>query len=76
MWGPVAQSDITRRLFTRERLRRRRLTSGRNAHDALRRIRIIALNQRRRLSAQSGSSRALDEIIAIADAAIPSTGGQ
>ena len=48
----------------------RRLTSRHIAHDALRRIRIVALDERRRLGAKSGRSRMLDEIIAIADAAL------
>ena len=78
-WGPVQQSsEIARRSFTRERRTggKRRLSLHPDAHDALRRIRTVAIERRRRLSLKSGSRRALDEIIAIADAAVQSTGEQ
>ena len=70
VWGAAPElSAIARRSLARERPMSRRLISRRNAHDALQRIRIIAVNQRRRLSGKSGCRRALDEIIAITDAA-------
>jgi hypothetical protein len=43
-----------------------------SARDALRGIRIIAVNERSRLGAKSGRSHALDQIIAMTDAALRS----
>lgn len=76
VFGPGRQPpEISRRLLTAERLprERRRLTSVHIAHDALRRIHVIALNERRRLRGKSGHSEVLDEIIARANAALRST---
>ena len=76
VFGPGRQPPaISRRLLTAERLprERRRLTSVHIAHDALRHIHVIALNERRRLSGKSRHREALDEIIARAKAALRST---
>ena len=75
VFGPGSQPpEISRRLLSADRAPRkqRRLTSDHIAQDALRRIHMIALNERR-LSGKSRHSEVLDEIIARANAALRST---